>query len=46
MMFFFAGADEEIVTQEIEYTEKIAELLKLNRTNFIEIKSLFIKEKF
>ena len=45
VLFFFAGADEEIVEEEVDYIKKIAEILKLNRTNYLDIKNVFIKEK-
>jgi len=41
ILFFFANADKKLCHKEMEYIEKCAESLKVNRSNFI-----FIKNKF
>ncbi len=45
ILFFFAYADKKLTFEEIEYIEKCAESLKINRSNFLFIKEKFIKEK-
>ena len=44
-LFFFAFADEVICNEEIKYIEKCAEILKINKSNFIFIKEKFVKER-
>lgn len=41
VLFFFAYSDHNVCYEEVEYIEKIAERLRVNKSNF-----LFIKEKF
>lgn len=45
ILFFFAYATEQIGHEEIKYIEKCGERLKINKTNFLFIKSKFVKEK-
>ena len=45
ILFLFASADGEITYQEIEYIDNIAECLKVNRSNFLNIKENFVKEE-
>ncbi|PCH45310.1 MAG: hypothetical protein COC23_08105 [Hyphomicrobiales bacterium] len=40
-----AKADGKIVYQEVDYIEKCAEYLRLNRDNFLFIKEKFVTEK-
>jgi ribosome-binding protein aMBF1 (putative translation factor) len=45
-LFIFAESDGEIAEEESLYIEQVAESLKINRTNFLFIKSKFIEEEF
>jgi uncharacterized tellurite resistance protein B-like protein len=41
LMYFLAKSDGKICLEEIAYIEECAELLKVNRTNYLAIKSHF-----
>jgi transcriptional regulator with XRE-family HTH domain len=45
-LYIFAESDGEIANEEDTYIEKVAESLKVNRTNFLFIRDKFIKEIF
>lgn len=44
LLFYFALADREINFREVEYIQKCAEALKINKSNFLFIKDKFVKE--
>lgn len=44
ILFFFSSADGEVTYQEVEYIEKLAEVLRMNKSNFLSIKNNFVKE--
>lgn len=46
LMFFLANSDSEITKEEVDYIQECAEVLKVNRTNYLQIKKNFVKEKF
>lgn len=45
LMFFFAYADGEASKEEVLFIEKYASEIKMNRSNFLKVKKVFIKEK-
>ncbi|MGB0453014.1 MAG: helix-turn-helix domain-containing protein [Bacteriovoracaceae bacterium] len=44
LLFLFADSDGEINYEEVQYIEKCAESLKINKSNFLFIKKNFIEE--
>jgi uncharacterized tellurite resistance protein B-like protein/DNA-binding XRE family transcriptional regulator len=44
ILFFFSKADQDIRFEEVDYIEKCAELLKVNKSNYLFIKEKFVKE--
>lgn len=46
LMYFLAQSDEDIRQEESQFIEECSEKLKVNRSNFLYIKSFFIKDKF
>lgn len=44
ILFFFASADQNISIEEVKYIEKVAESLRVNRSNFLFIQQKFVKE--
>ncbi len=46
LMFFLASSDGEIVEEELDYIKECAEVLKVNRSNYLLIKKNFVKEKY
>jgi len=44
VLIFFANADGELAFEEIEFIEKCAEHLKINKSNFMLIKEKFLEE--
>lgn len=43
ILFFFAFADKQACVQEMEYIEKWAEILKINRSHFLLIRDKFLQ---
>lgn len=46
LLFLIAKSDNQINPEEVRYIEECAEHLKVNRSNYLEIKKFFVKEKY
>lgn len=46
LMYFLAQSDEKIQSEEIQYIEETADILRINRSNYLYIKKFFLKDGF
>jgi transcriptional regulator with XRE-family HTH domain len=46
LLFFMSQSDGQMNHEELEFIEECAEVLKINRSNYLYIKRFFVKEKY